>query len=292
MFPKRFVFAALLVPLSVLAQNQSNPGGQTQQPPATVNVIAPPGPNVYVVSGGLYGTGLYPLPYLPMAPSQNAAPPQAGTAGISFNSPTTYSGPGYSYATPLYSSNAASPYYNATPVVPGTETVAAAPEAGRQINDFGPSYYVGSSTATIAKAPAPSVAEVAAMYRNAPRRSVRTYTNADFWRLNGSQVIPGIIAANVLPTPPANEAAEAEQTQPSQAPAAGQTAPATENEQKSPAATTQAEPFNAPQVTPPSQNEPGEKTTTLPATASWLPLLGILGLLSGAAGLWIARFRR
>ena len=292
MLPKLFVFAALLVPLSVLAQNKSNPGGQTQQPPATVNVVTPPGPNVYVVSGGLYGTGLYPLPYLPMAPSQNAAPPQAGTAGISFNSPTTYSGPGYSYATPIYSSNAASPYYNATPIVPGTETVAAAPETGRQINDFGPSYYVGGSTATIARAPAPSVAEVAALYRSAPRRSVRTYTNADFWRLSGSQVVPGIIAANVLPTPPANEAAEAEQAQPPQTPSASQTAPSNEGEQKSPPASTQAEPSNAPKLAPPSQSQQGEKATTLPATASWLPLLGGLGLLSGAAGLWIARFRR
>jgi hypothetical protein len=278
MFQKLLVFAALALPAGLLAQNQPYPGGQSQQTPPTVNVVTP-GPNVYVVSGGLYGTGLYPLPYLPIAPSQNAAPPQAGTAGISFNAPTTYSGPGYSYSTPLYSSNAASPYYNATPVVPGSETTVA--ESGRQIIDLGPSYYASASAATVAAAPAPSLAEVAAQYRTSGRRSARTYTNADAWRLGGSQVVPGIIAANVLPAPPPAAPSEPEQTQ---APAAGQTPPSPPAEP----------PRSATEAVPPPPNHAAEsgKASSLPATSTLLPLLGTLGLLSGALGLWIARFRR
>jgi hypothetical protein len=307
MFRKFALLAALTISAGVMAQNQPNPGAQAQQPP-TVNVVTPPSQNIYVVSGGLYGTGLYPLPYLPMAPSQNAAPPQAGTAGISFNSPTTYSGPGYSYSTPLYYSNPASPYYNATAVVPGPETTA--PESGRAINDFGPSYYVGgSASAAVAAAPAPSLGEVAAQYRSQEKRGVRTYTNADAWRLEGSKVIPGIIAANVLPAPPPGPPAETEQPQetkplatpnappanPDQAPPTSQTPPPVTPEQTAPPAVPpQPEPSREPQATPPPQNRDEQRasTTMLPETSTLLPLLGAAGLLSGAAGLWIARFRR
>jgi hypothetical protein len=293
MLQKVAVFAAFIVSVCSLAQDQPNPG-QSQQPPANVSVVMPPGPNVYVVSGGLYG--LYPLPYLPMAPSQNAAPPQAGTAGISYNTPMTYSGPGYSYSTPLYYSNPASAYYNAAPVVPGPATTVA--EAGRQINDLAPSYYVTASGAIAGVAPAPSVAEIAALYRAEPKRSVRVYTNDNFWRLAGSQVIPSFIAANVLPTPPANAPPQAEQAQPqaqpSAPPRAGQAPlPAQTEQAPPPAEATQPQPATEPQAAPPASHaeESGGKTA-LPATSTLLPLLGSLGLLSGALGLWIARFRR
>jgi hypothetical protein len=205
MFPKVFLLACLLLP-AVCAQNQPNQGAQPQQPAATVNVVMPPSPNVVVVGGGLYGTGVYPLPYLPLAWSQNTAYLQAWTAGISFLTPSFYGGPGYSYATPLYYSNPASPYYNATPVNPGAETTVT--ESGRAIVDFGPSYYagesyyVGESRAKVAVAPAPSLAELAAQNRKAVQHSVRTYTNADAQRLGGNQVVPGIIPESVPPVPP------------------------------------------------------------------------------------------
>ena len=290
MLRKLLVLAVFTLPGCMLAQNQPNPGAQSQQAPPNVNVVMPPGPNVYVVSGGLYGTGLYPLPYLPMAPSQNAAPPQAGTAGISYNTPMNYSGPGYSYSTPLYYSNPASAYYNAEPVVPGPAAVAA--ESGRQINDLGPSYYVSASGAIAGVVPAPSVAEVAAAYRAAPRQSVRSFSNDNFWRLAGSQVVPGIITANVLPAPPATAPSEAEQAQPTAPLAASQTPPSPGMEQATtPASATQARP-NEPQAAPPSHGEETGNKAALPATSTLLPLLGSLGLLSGALGLWIARFRR
>ena len=129
MFPRMFLPACLMVS-TVCAQTQHGPGMQPQQSPA-VNVVVPSSPNVVVVGGGLYGTAVYPLGYLPIAPSQNWTPPLAGTAGISFLAPPTYPGAGYSYANQLYYSNPASPYYNATPVYASGEASGA--EEGRAI---------------------------------------------------------------------------------------------------------------------------------------------------------------
>jgi hypothetical protein len=290
MFRKVLLFAGLIASASVFAQNQPNSGAQPQQAPATVNVVTPPGPNIYVVSGGLYGTGLYPLPYLPMAPSQNAAPPQAGTAGISYNSPTTYSGPGYSYSTPLYYSNPASPYYNATPVYPGAETTVA--ESGRQIVDMGPSYYVSASTAAAAAAaaPPPSVAEIAAQYRAPRPHNARMYTNADAEGRPGSLEISGILVIGNMPSPPAQSPpAQAEKPQTS-TPNAGQISPPAGTEQTAPPA---AQPSGAQQAAPPpSHAEESGNPSVLPASSTLLPLLGTLGLVSAAVGLWIARVRR
>lgn len=197
MFPKIFLLACLFVS-TVYAQNPRNAGGQMQQPPA-VNVVVPPSPNVVVVGGGLYGTAVYPLGYLPIAPSQNWSPSLAGTAGISFLSPSTYNGAGASYANQIYYSNPASPYYNATPVYSGGEAVGT--EEGRAIYDFAPSYYVNDSESAAAATPAPSLAELAAENRKSVRHATRTYTNADAERFSGNQVIPGIVPGIKPPSP-------------------------------------------------------------------------------------------
>lgn len=291
MFSKGFVLVCVIVSAAAFAQNQPVQGAQPQQSSTTV-VVPPSNPSVVVVGGGLYGTGVYPLSYLPMAPSQNTAPQQAGTAGISFLAPSTYSGPGYSYTTPIYYSNAGSPYYNATPVNPAPEATVA--EAGPAIVDFGPSYYVSESGSVVAPAPAPSLAEVAAHYRTTAKRADLIFTNAIAARLSGGEVIPGILVATEVPAlanaPEQSQQPQAPSTsggQPSQPPSPSQTAP--------PAAETPAQPSTQPQTAPAAPSRAPEQSgskSTLPATSTLLPLLGALGFLSSAVGLWIARHKR
>jgi hypothetical protein len=205
MIPKMFLLACLFAS-TVCAQTPRNAGGQPQQQPA-VNVVVPPSPNVVVVGGGLYGTAVYPLGYLPIAPSQNWTPPLAGTAGISFLAPPTYPGAGSSYANQVYYSNPASPYYNATPVYSGGE--AAAGEEGRAVYDLGPSYYVKDSESAAGAAPPSSLAELAAQSRKNVKHATRTYTNADADRFGGNSIVPGIVPGTKPPSqqqpPPATK---------------------------------------------------------------------------------------
>lgn len=280
MFRKLFLAATLTTSAGLLAQTQYGVPGQAagapQPTPGTVNVVTP-GPNVYVVGSGLYGTGVYLGAPFPVAPSQNAVPPAAGTVGISYGAPAEY-GAGYSAATPLYYSNAASPYYNATPVY--VESGATVAGTGRQINDLGPSYY---ESTTGPAGPELSVAEVAAQYKAAGPHNVRTFTNADAQRLSRNWTVSGvIIATNIAPpatptSPAENPASGIEKPEAAPPPAAAPPAP-------QPQASTEP-------ATPSPASESGGMNA-LPATSSWLPLLGLVGLLTGSVGLWLTRLRR
>jgi hypothetical protein len=294
--------AFLLVVLVVLLAVAANVSAQNQivSQPQPVNngspgvMVAPP--SVYVIAGGIYGTGVYVAPPATL-PVQNTGISLANQAGISLTAPlqtgVTTAVPataGYANGIPAYTYNGVIP----AAAVP-TETGAA--ETGRLINDVGPSYFAGvapsnagAAAPTEAMAAGPSLGEIAAQYKSGHPQNVRVYTNADAERMvasvktgsAGSQPVSESgqtqMALNSPPLPTSRSEGQSQSSATSST--TGQSQSATQ-----PAGPT------TPQVNPPAQSsEKGEES--LPATATILPFLGFLGLLSGGAGLWLIKFRK
>jgi hypothetical protein len=267
---RRFFLAAMLASsMGLFAQYQQGSMSQGQaagaQPSSPSVVVMPSSPSIYVVGGGLYGTGVY-MVNPGTLPTQSTGVSLAGRTGISLETPLqtgAFTGAPTLTGGPIYSPSPA--YAGVTPESAGGAVTA---ESGRLINDMGPSYYAGAGAA-VAVAPALSLGEVAAQYRAEHPQSVRTFTNADVQRLTNTVTITG--AAVVLPP---------QQNVPPESPPQAAVSPAPEN----PPAT---EPrVSAERTTP--ENLPG----VLPATSTLLPLLGVLGLISSGLGLWMNRFRR
>jgi hypothetical protein len=184
---RRFVLAALLT-ASAGAWAQYQPGSTSQpQTNSPSVVVVPSSPSVYVVGGGLYGTGVY-LVNPGTLPTQETGISLAGRQGISLATPLQTGA--FTGAPTLIGGsmvNSEIGYSNAPPW--STYGTVAAAESGRQINDMGPSYYAGASV--VAAASEPSLGEVAARYRAHHPRAVRTFTNADVERLTNTVTIPG-----------------------------------------------------------------------------------------------------
>jgi hypothetical protein len=103
---------------------------------------------------------------------------------------------------------------------------------------------------------------------------------------------PGLVSQNQAPTPPTP--AQPPATQPNPAPGVAETAPAPA---PPPApSSTQPAPQQVAQATPPpppvSQNPPANENTQLPQTASDLPLIGLIGLISISAAMAAHSLRR
>jgi cobalamin biosynthesis Mg chelatase CobN len=87
-----------------------------------------------------------------------------------------------------------------------------------------------------------------------------------------------------------NAEANASASQPGQSGASSQaTAPSGQNQTG--AADTQAENSTTPQINQNQQSNDAQGSRRLPATATFLPLLGLLGLVSGGIGFWFRKFR-
>ncbi|HMF90664.1 MAG TPA: hypothetical protein VKL40_08475 [Candidatus Angelobacter sp.] len=287
-----FILAVLAATISLGAQQPMSPN-QPQGVPQNVISVNPP-PTIVVAGSGLYGPSVF------MAPAAGFAPPQAaagatqtgyipGSAGISLNTqpylgvtstlgpaPLVYEGgqPGYAY----------------TPgsVSVGAETAAAAATPGRLINDLGPSYY---SETGQPPPPKVSLGEVAASFRATQEpRPIRVYTNPPAQQLEPTLVVTGAaIATNVIPETvvvQSPQSATAVQTPQAQA-QAPQVQPATPPQaQQSAGSTVPPPPATAPSA-PAPQAAGQEPAPQLPATSTLLPLLGLLGLVSGAIGVWL-----
>lgn len=305
----------LAAPITVLAQYATTgPNGQVAPAGSTVVVVGNGGGPILSTPSVTFGT-----------PQSTAGISLSDHAGISNTTPTNPAIPSTSESYPVYS-NTNTAAMGAQPAT--TEGVAAAPtpaNTGRMINDIEPSSFAGA--AYVSGAPAVTVAgtaaksgntaslgEIAAKYKAARPQNVRTYTNADAQRLSDSMDVHG---ANVTPvsassTVPATMPAPAT-TQPSPTTAA---APAVSNARPSPgtpavntqsgqmAQTSQSQSSQAsaqnegqsattPQVSQKNnaQNNGDEDNTRLPASSTLLPLFGVLGLASGAAGLWLKKYR-
>lgn len=311
-----FLLAALVASVSIAAQQPMSPN-QAQGAPQTVISVNPP-PAMVVAGSGLYGPSVF------MAPSAGFATPQAaagatqsgfisGSAGVSLNAPAylgvtstlgpvplVYEGgqPGYAYAPGGFAG------------APAEATT------GRLINDMGPSSYAGTfapeANGTVVNLsppppPAVSLGEVAASYRAVPLHPVRIYANAAGEQLERTYVVTGAaIASNVTPekfivleSPPSQTPAPlAQEVNPPQALAAYPAQAQPVNPPQAQAANPQqgqemaANTVPPPPIAPPAQTETKQEPTRLPATSTLLPLLGLLGLASGAVGLWLRKARR
>jgi hypothetical protein len=250
MIRKFFLLATLAVAAGLSAQS-SAPANQGN------SNVAAPGTNIYVVGGGLYGTGVYVMPGgVTAAPGTAAGISLAGRAGISLNEPMQLG---------VQSTLAPSwPVYAYGGYASAPEAVAGEGASVATVNrDFVPS---NSADAQPQASPI-SLGEVSAYYKANRPQNVRTYTNADAQRLAGAVTIRGVSASTNTEAP----------ATPSTSP---QPQPSRENP---PVAATPPE--IAPETPPAPAPATHERGNVLPATSTLLPLLGLLGLASGGIGL-------
>jgi hypothetical protein len=276
-----FLLTVLAACISLGAQQPVSPN-QVQGNPQNV-ISVNPSPTVLVVGGGLYGPSVFTAPTAGFATPQPAAGATqtgfvSGAAGVSLNTPTYLGVTSTLGPAPLVYEGGQPGYaYMPGGAVAGAQAEAAAP-SGRLINDMGPSYY---AEAVEPAAPNVSLGEVAASFRAAQPHPVRVYANAAAEQLEPTLVVTGAaIATNVIPQTVVLQAPPAETPAP-------QVQPAKPPEGQEIAANTMPPP---PAAAP--QAEANQEPTRLPATSTLLPLLGLLGLVSGAIGLWLRRSAR
>lgn len=188
---------------------------------------------------------------------------------------------------------------------------------GRTVNDLGPSYYAdslpsGSST---------SLAEISAQFKaHKADANARVLTNDDVRQMvdskNGVTMAknmpplgPGALeqggqAQNTTPQPGGAQSAQAnspssqtssstnQQANSGNATQGGTPPPASAAQGNTGSADTSAENATTPQVNQNQQSNDAQGSRRLPATATFLPLLSLLGLLSGGIGLWVRKFRK
>jgi hypothetical protein len=268
MIRKFFLVAVLAMPAGFLA-----PAGLWAQDPAAApgqgtqgGTIVPPSTNIYVVAGGVYGTGVYLGQPTTPAPELTTGISLAGHAGISFNQPVEASASGaFAPATP--------PSVLGYTVYPASATTTAEPSE-RLINDVGPSYFADSAANASTASPL-SLGEVAAQYKANRSQNTRSYSNTDVEQLANKVTI----VSRSQPAPGARSQIAQSRPIPS--------APPQAQEQK-PELTAKA---NPPSVSP--ESKPAEAAASrLPDTSTLLPLLGLLGLVSSGIGLLLRKFWR
>lgn len=298
----------LAAPITVLAQYATiGPNGQVAPAGSTVVVVGNGGGPILSTPSVTFGT-----------PQSTAGISLSDHAGISNTAPVNPAIPSTSESYPLYSNtNAAA--MGVQPAMP--EGVPAATATGRTINDIQPSTFGGA--AYVSGAPAGAVAgtvaaqrntaslgEIAAKYKAARPQNIRTYTNADAERLNGSMNVHGanvepVSASNTAPvtapapvTPPSSTAAapvmsNARPSPGTPATQSGQTSQASQSQSAQASEQNEGQNATTPQVSQRNngQSKGEEDNTRLPASSTLLPLFGVLGLASGAAGLWLKKHR-
>jgi cobalamin biosynthesis Mg chelatase CobN len=88
-----------------------------------------------------------------------------------------------------------------------------------------------------------------------------------------------------------NAATKSSTNQPAQAASSQAGTPAPAANSQSPDNGVSAENSTTPQINQKQQSNDAQGSRRLPATATFLPLLGLLGLVSGGIGLWFRKFR-
>jgi hypothetical protein len=175
--------AVLATSLSLFAQNQ--PAGSA---PPQSTMVEVPATNIYVVGGGLYGSGVYVMPptaAAPAAPESTTGISLAGRAGISLNTPVDLG-----VQSTLTPSNPTINYGSTPSAYSGSAPAAESAESSERVKDLLPASFVDSGTSASA-APSLSLAEIAAQYRTNRPRAVRTFNNADAEKLTNKISIIG-----------------------------------------------------------------------------------------------------
>ncbi len=265
------------------------------------------------------------------APGPTAGISNAGRAGISNVNPLPSTLPSNDTVV-YYSQPGVQPMIALPGAVEGTGPVAIMPAAqeeapagnaaaesapqpesgGRAFNDLGPSYFVE----TVPSANSESLGQVAAQYKAKASLNARTLTNQDVQQILSNKA--GVTVAKNMPPlgpsamPSGLTQGGASQSQPQNAPATAPTAqgstpagqpvesgttgtppPAAATQGQQPAGTAAtAGATTTPQINPNQQSNDAQGKTKLPSTATFLPLLGLLGLVSGGIGMLFRKFRR
>jgi hypothetical protein len=255
------------------------------------------------------------------APPATAGISNAGRAGISNSDPLPgtlpgqrdtvvyFSQPGIQPVATMPAGTPAGSVTTSAPAENATEGAAAPRESGgRTLSDFGPSYYVEA----LPQAGSVSVGEIAAEFKaRKASNNPRVLSNQDVQQMLGSKagvtvaknmppLGPGAMpagpqagsSANAMAQPSAQTGqsgtASSQTGQSSVTQKAGTPPPAESSQQ--PTAT--AGGSTTPAVNPSQQSNDAQGKSKLPATATILPLLGLLGAVSGGIGLWFTRFRK
>lgn len=236
--------------------------------PPTANLSAP---SVVLLPGG-YGAPaggvLLNTPSASFAPPPNTAGiSNSGRAGISESAPSNGVQAGVPVGSYVYV-----PYY-AYPAVGSPATGATEQPSERANNELLPSYAT-NNVGTPVNGNGPSLAEFAARFQRHPApQMAKTITNADIPRENAGRLTPILVAEGKLPA----------DAQGSPTLMASNSAPPLRNVQ--PATTARGE--SATQT----QSQPENSSSQLPASATILPLLGMLGLASSGLGMLLRKRR-
>ncbi|HET9283074.1 MAG TPA: hypothetical protein VFR24_14030 [Candidatus Angelobacter sp.] len=187
-------------------------------------------------------------------------------------------------------------------------------------NDLGPSYYAGA----VSNPNSVSLGQVAAQYKAAKSATnARTLTNQDVQQMLSNKTgvttaknMPPLGPAGSMPseatqsstspstTAPSQPQSETAQTSSPAAQSSSQTQSSASGQQTGtppPANATQgnstgseatANSSTTPKINPNQQSNDAQGKSKLPATATFLPLLGLLGMVSGGIGLLVRKFRK
>jgi hypothetical protein len=310
----------LAVFMGLYGQSPTQPGA-TQEPAGTPGAAQPNqetlnnGVNnsgVVITNGyatGVGGNGVLSTPTLTFAsPAPTAGISNAGRAGISVSTPVN-SG----VQSTVESSTVV--YTNAAPINPGVANVStAANTPGLPGHDVGPSYYSDA----LPSGRKTSIGAVAAQFKAAKAAvNARTLTNDDVQQMLGSKsgvtmaknmppLGPGATPQSTTAQPSRDErAATAQSTETARSSAStaqqSQTGAAEQRAGTPPPATTQGQASGSeaaagnsttPQINPNQQSNDAQGRSKLPATSTLLPLLGLLGVVSGGLGMWFRKLRR
>jgi len=287
--PRKILFmAALVISTAVFGQGQStNP----YTSPAPVN--GPFGGPILVTPSASFPT---PAPAAGISNAGQAGISNAGQAGIT--NETNSTAPVEAVAAPSGATAVGSESNSALTTEPGNTAA----------NDLMPS----TSASSVSEAAAPgaaSLAEISSRYKaEKGTRNARVLGNDDVEKMLANK--GGVTMAKNMPPlgPGAMEQGGQPQTAGAQSagtlPAATSGGPqsASANQQaatppvsspgQSTAPDTSAENSTTPRVNQNQQSNDAQGSRRLPATAGFLPLLGLLGLASGGIGFWFRKFRR
>src|SRR6478609_7848302 len=283
--PRKILFtAALIISTAVFGQSQS-----TNPPTSPAPVNGPFGGPILVTPSASFST-----------PAPAAGISDAGRAGISIETNS---------AAPVEAVAGTSGTTPVTTTAGGESNSALPTESGNTAaNDLMPS----TSASSVSEAAAPgtaSLAEISSRYKaERGARNARVLGNDDVEKMLANK--GGVTMAKNMPPLGPGALEQGGQPQTAGAQTAGtQTAatsggrqsasanqqaatPSVSSQGQSTAPDTSAENSTTPRVNQNQQSNDAQGSRRLPATAGFLPLLGLLGLASGGIGFWFRKFRK
>jgi hypothetical protein len=289
--PRKMLFtAALVIATAVFGQGQS-----TNQSTSPAPVNGPFGGPVLVTPSASFPS---PAPAAGISNAGQAGISNAGQAGISVE--TNSMAPVEAVAAPSGTTVTSSESNSALTTEPGNTAA----------NDLMPSTSMSGAGVSEAAAPgSPSLAEISSRYKaEKGSRNARILGNDDVEKMlsnkggvtmakNMPPLGPGALEQGGQPQTAGAQTAGAQTAATSggsQSASANQQAgtPPVSNQGQSTAPDTSAENSTTPRVNQNQQSNDAQGSRRLPATAGFLPLLGVLGLASGGIGFWFRKFRK